>query len=278
MKRSYYLTICSALLAFLTALPAARAGAQAVKILDTSCAYQFQRFEITQLLSWGWRCTDEVKEVAQRMSDRGFSSKQYVHAYQIYHDIPGLVPDELETVAALHLVDINPKYYYAVDKQDRISPMEAYNRLHAKRGRPLMIAGISLAVIGAALGAYGVVRLNNTDEFKIGDEGRRVQVSRLNEEPLGAAFAFAGFTSLGAGIVLGAIGIRKLSLRTEDDVLHMLTMKQLKRRRTKVHHFSPDDFYYDLYRPSDMRSGNVEIKAHIDPRHKVFGIGAVVTF
>jgi hypothetical protein len=277
MRFRHVVFTVSALSVFIVSTSDANAGSQAVDIADTSCGYHFQPFEITKLLSFGWRCTPETEAIAARMSKRGFSSKQYVDAYRIFHDIPRLEPAEIETVAALHLVDINPRFYYMVDKQDRITPMEAYNRLHTKRGRPLVIAGFSLAGVGAVLATVGMVRLLRADKYRTTESGDRYDVPRLSEDPMAAAFAFAGFTSLTVGIGIGSLGLHKLRLRTSEDILSTMSMYDLQKRRTKVHHFTPEDFYYDLYNvPSIKKHGNLKAELHLDIN--ATGVTATVTF
>jgi hypothetical protein len=277
MRFRHVVFMVSALFAFIAVVPAAEAGSQSIEIADTSCGYHFQTYEITRLLSFGWRCTPETEAVAARMNKRGFSSKQYVDAYRIFNDIPRLEPAEVETVAALHLVDINPKIYYMVDKQHRISPMEAYNRIHTKRGRPLVITGFSLAAVGAVLATVGMVRLLGADKYRTTESGDRYDVPRLSEDPLAASFAFIGFTSLSVGIGIGSLGLHKLRLRTGEDILSTMSMYELAKRRTKVHHFTPEDFYYDLYNvPTFKKPNNLKAELHLD--FNATGLIATVTF
>jgi hypothetical protein len=278
MKLRYLLCIITAVAAFNAAAPSAHAGAQAITVLDTSCGYHFQPFEIRRLLSLGWACTLEVEAVAERLSKRGFSSKQYVDGYQIFRDIPRLQPEDLETVIALHLVDINPKYYYMVDEKERLTPMQAFNRLHTKRGRPLAIVGLTLAVAGAALATTGMVRILSLEDYHMSPSGQKSEYSRMNEDPLGTAFAFSGFISFATGAVLGGVGLHKLRMRSDEDILSTMSMNELKDRRTKVHHFTPDDFYYDLYNnePPTVRLRHYKVHLMID--EETVGLGAVVWF
>ncbi len=253
------------------------AGAQAIAEVDNSCGYQFQQYEAKRLISFGWSCTPENKAVAERMFKRGFSSKQYVDAYAIFRDIPRLKPEELESVAALHLVDINPKYFYSVDESERLTPMEAYNRLHTKRGRILSSVGFSLAGVGAVLATVGMVQLLTDDPYIETPTGRRYDVNRLNENPMGAAFAFSGFISLAAGIGIGSLGAHKLSLRSDQDILGTMSMERLSKRRCKVHHFTPEDFYYDLYdTPTVKRPNFIRTSMILNP--KLIALGVTVSF
>ena len=76
---------------------------------------------------------------------------------------------------------------------------------------------------------------------------------RFQKSPLGTAFLFTGVAALAGGLAVGSIGVHKLRLRADSEILDTASMDELKDRRTKVHHFSPDDFYYDIYSAPTIR-------------------------
>jgi hypothetical protein len=122
-------------------LPAlnATAGMQGVTTEKANCGYDFYPHEVNQLQRVGWHCDKDDVAVAERMKKRGFIQKQFVDAYRETHDIPRTVPSDVETVAVLQLVDINPKFYYMIDKRNRPSLTTYYNKKLFRRGRILTI-------------------------------------------------------------------------------------------------------------------------------------------
>lgn len=207
------------------------AGSQGVVTLEPDCGFPFKPHEKRQLTRFGWQCDKAEVAVALKMKKRGFRPKQFVEAYRLAHDIPRTTAADLETVAVLNLVDINPRYYFMIDPPHRPSLTAYYNKKLFRRGRILTIVGYAVAAVGIGVTTFGAIKLAQLD--------KDVDADNSFPKPLG--IVFAGSATLIAGASVGSIGARKLSLISDTEILDTGSMEELRKRRTKTHHFAPDD-------------------------------------
>ena len=203
------------------------AGALGATTLEPDCGYVFLPHEHRQLERLGWHCDKAEVAVAKKMKKRGFLARQFVEAFRLAHDIPRTTAADVETVAVLNLVDINPRYYFMIDPPNRPSLTAYYNRKLFRRGRIFAIAGYAVAAVGAGLTAFGIVHF--------GDE------KYGSSFPSSLGILMAGAAALSAGTAVGTIGVYKLSLVSDTEILDTGSMEELRKRRTKTHHFAPDD-------------------------------------
>ena len=207
------------------------AGAQGAGSLEPDCGFPFKAHEKKQLERFGWHCDKAEVAAALKMKQRGFRPKQFVEAYRLKHDIPRTTAADLETVAVLNLVDINPRYYFMIDPPHRPSLTAYYNKKLFRRGRILTIVGYAVAAVGIGVTSFGAVKLAQLDKDNESD----------NSFPKPLGIIFAGSATLIAGASVGSIGARKLALISDTEILDTGSMEELRKRRTKTHHFAPDD-------------------------------------
>ncbi len=224
------------------------AGMQGATANKADCGFDFFPHEVNQLMRYGWHCDKDNTEVAKRMRVRGFIPSQYVEAFRAAHDIPRTTPKDVETVAVLQLVDIEPKYYYMIDESVRPPLTSYYNRKLLRRGRILTIVGYSTAAVGIALSIVGGLMFAHAED------------PALQMNPGATVIAAFGAASLFTGMSMGSLGVHKLRLVSYDNILDTGSMEELRKRRTKTHHFAPDDlFEYQMQAPQKpiIRTGAV---------------------
>jgi len=260
------LICCSTLLSILFVAPSARAGMGGASGGQADCGYDFYPHELAQLRRFGWHCDKDDTAVAKHMKQRGFIQSQYVDAYRAARDIPRIGPLDIETIAVLQLVDIPPKYYFMIDEQYRPSLTTYYNKKLFRRGRILTAVGYSTAVVGIALSVVGGLMIGHADD------------PALQMNPGGTAVTGVGIVSLFTGMAMGSIGVHKLRLISHDEILDTGSMETLRKRRTKTHHFAPDDlFEYQMGAPNvPQKSHSASLSPVISP--EFVGIAGVITF
>lgn len=257
-----YTVSCAIFVTSIVFSQTARAGMQGVTTTKRDCGYPFLPHEESQLTRAGWKCTREDAAAAKRMKARGFTARQYVDAYREFHEIPRLEPSEVETVAVLQLVDITPAYYFMIDKPYRPSLTNYYNRKLCRRGHILTFTGYSLAVVGAVLTGLGSWMIATAPD------------PALQENHGATAIAVTGTVALFTGMSMGSIGVHKLRLISRENILETGSMETLRKRRTKTHHFAPDDLYEYQTAPENRRIIGVAPSASPG----FVGISGIVTF
>ena len=255
----------STILLLLLGAANAHAGLQGASVRDADCGYDFLPHERKQLNRFGWRCNKEDVAVAEKMKKRGFIQRQYVDAYRAAHEIPRTVPADAETIAVLQLVDIEPKYYFMIDKSYRPSLTAYYNKKLLRRGRIFTAVGYSTAAVGIALSVVGGLMFAHADD------------PALQMNPGAGAVAGLGAAALFTGMAMGSIGVHKLRLVSDDEILDTGTMEELRKRRTKTHHFGPDDLFdYQMSAPVIPLKSHAAIAPVVVPEY--VGIAGVITF